>query len=149
MGTVGPAEILVLLILLGVIAGIVLLAVRASGGRPRAQVAYWAPGVIPQIAEPIRERVRELGAEGRVVEAIKLVRQETGLGLRDAKFVTESIIAGRYLPTSTERALQTGPDLAGRVRELKEAGRTEQAVFLVRGETGMNQEQAEAFVDLI
>ncbi|TKK91247.1 hypothetical protein FDA94_00050 [Herbidospora galbida] len=149
MGNVGPAELLILLILLGIIAGIILLAVRAAGGRPRAQVAYWAPGVIPQIAEPIRDRVRDLGAEGRTLEAIKLVRQETGLGLRDAKFVTESIIAGRYLPTSTERALQTGPDLADRVRELKEAGRTEQAVFLVRGETGMNQEQAEAFVGLI
>ncbi|GAB1818481.1 hypothetical protein [Herbidospora sp. RD11066] len=145
----GGTELIILLIILGAIAGIILLAVRAAGGRPRAQVAYWAPGVIPQIAEPVRERVRELGAENRLVEAIKVVRQETGLGLRDAKFVTESIIAGRYLPTSTERALQTGPDLATRVRELKEAGRTEQAIFLVRGETGMNQEQAEGFVGLI
>ncbi|WP_061290003.1 hypothetical protein [Herbidospora cretacea] len=149
MGNVGPTELIILLIILGTIAGIILLAIRAAGGRPRAQVAYWAPGVIPQIAEPIRERVRELGAENRLIEAIKLVRQETGLGLRDAKFVTESIIAGRYLPTSTERALQTGPDLATRVRELKEAGRTEQAIFLVRGETGMNQQQAEAFVGLL
>ncbi|WP_066370981.1 hypothetical protein [Herbidospora mongoliensis] len=149
MGSVGPTELVILLIILGAIAGIIFLAVRAAGGRPRAQVAYWAPGVIPQIAEPVRERVRELGAENRLIEAIKVVRQETGLGLRDAKFVTESIIAGRYLPTSTERALQTGPDLASRVRELKEAGRTEQAIFLVRGETGMNRQQAEAFVGLI
>ena len=40
-----------------------------------------------------------------------------------------------------------GPDLATRVRELKAAGRAEQAIHLVRGETGMGQREAELFLD--
>ena len=36
--------------------------------------------------------------------------------------------------------------LATRVRNLKEMGRTEQAVFLVRGETGMDESEAIRFV---
>ncbi|WP_157253535.1 hypothetical protein [Nonomuraea typhae] len=38
-------------------------------------------------------------------------------------------------------------DLAWRVRDMKAAGRTEQAVFLVRGETGMGEDDARRFVN--
>ncbi|OUC82557.1 hypothetical protein CA984_41195, partial [Streptosporangium minutum] len=42
-----------------------------------------------------------------------------------------------------------GADLATRVRLLKTAGRSAQAVLLVRGETGMSEPDAQRFVDAI
>ncbi|MFG6194036.1 hypothetical protein [Nonomuraea sp. JJY05] len=41
------------------------------------------------------------------------------------------------------------PDLATRVRLLKQAGRIEQAIFLVRGETGMGQDEAIRFINAL
>ncbi|GAA4583615.1 hypothetical protein GCM10023194_21430 [Planotetraspora phitsanulokensis] len=43
-----------------------------------------------------------------------------------------------------------GPaDLATKVRGLKNQGRYEQAVFLVRGETGFSEDAARSFVDRV
>ncbi|GAA4576399.1 hypothetical protein [Planotetraspora kaengkrachanensis] len=43
-----------------------------------------------------------------------------------------------------------GPaDLATKVRGLKSQGRYEQAVFLVRGETGFSEDAARSFVDRV
>ncbi|MEU8249727.1 hypothetical protein [Nonomuraea sp. NPDC048916] len=55
--------------------------------------------------------------------------------------------------TATRRSRRNVPaagpqdDLATRVRRLKEAGRTQQAIFLVRGETGIGQDEAAQFVN--
>ncbi|MBB4919131.1 hypothetical protein ACFY19_00025 [Streptosporangium saharense] len=48
--------------------------------------------------------------------------------------------------TSSSRG---GADLASRVHDLKVSGRAEQAVLLVRGETGMTEPDARRFVDAI
>ncbi|MFF4415571.1 hypothetical protein ACFYY8_23820 [Streptosporangium sp. NPDC001559] len=42
-----------------------------------------------------------------------------------------------------------GADLASRVHDLKVSGRAEQAVLLVRGETGMTEPDARRFVDAV
>ncbi|MFD0884650.1 hypothetical protein ACFQ08_08805 [Streptosporangium algeriense] len=42
-----------------------------------------------------------------------------------------------------------GADLAARVHDLKISGRAEQAVLLVRGETGMTEPDARRFVDAV
>ncbi|MEV7966908.1 hypothetical protein AB0O34_13125 [Sphaerisporangium sp. NPDC088356] len=56
----------------------------------------------------------------------------------------------RFRPVADVALPRTaGPDLATRVRELKAAGRQEQAVYLVRGETGMDSREAHLFVDSI
>lgn len=145
MGNIGPFEIIVLLAIVAAIGGVILLALRA-GGRPTADLAWRTPGFLPPLSDHLQERVRELGV-GRKVEAIRLIRQETGLGLKEAKTVADAIFANRFVPTPPERP-GTG-DLASRVQQLKAAGRAEQAIYLVRGETGMSQEQAEAFVNLL
>ncbi|MER7208832.1 hypothetical protein [Streptosporangium sp. NPDC000239] len=50
-------------------------------------------------------------------------------------------------PSATPR--RGGADLASRVHDLKTSGRAEQAVLLVRGETGMTEPDARRFVDAV
>lgn len=42
-------------------------------------------------AAAVSDRVRQLAASGRPIEAIKAVRQETGLGLAEAKAVVDRL----------------------------------------------------------
>ncbi|MEU6409003.1 ribosomal protein L7/L12 [Microbispora sp. NPDC046933] len=141
----GTAEVLVLAVIVIAFVGVALAAVRA-GARPAGPLAWRSPGLLPPVSADLQHRVRELYAENKQIEAIKLIREQTGLGLKEAKDLAEALASGRPLPVAPGHARH---DLASRVRELKAAGRGEQAVFLVRGETGMGQSEAERFVDAI
>ncbi|WP_155336656.1 hypothetical protein [Acrocarpospora corrugata] len=138
--------LVIIVIAIIIIAGVIGLALRA-GARPSATLAWRTPGFLPPIPEHLQERILELTAEGRGLDAIRLLRQETGLGLREARTITAAIKAGRYTPTTPERP--GDGDLAFRVQELKAAGHTDHAIELVRTETGMTRDQAETFVSLI
>ncbi|MEU8171659.1 ribosomal protein L7/L12 [Microbispora hainanensis] len=145
MPNLGPAELVVLAVIVIALVGVAVAAVRA-GARPSGPLAWRSPGLLPPVSADLQHRVRDLYAENKKIEAIKLIREQTGLGLKEAKDLAETLAAGRPLPVAPDHAQ---PDLASRVRELKAAGRGEQAVFLVRGETGMGQAEAERFVDAI
>ncbi|MBB2910517.1 hypothetical protein FHS43_001780 [Streptosporangium becharense] len=69
------------------------------------------------------------------------------LALIVAAVIGVAVSVGRRRRVSAPYPGAGGADLATRVRELKSAGRTEQAVHLVRGETGMGRREAELFVD--
>jgi len=50
----------------------------------------------PQLASTLPERVKQLAADpGRKVAAIKALREETGVGLREAKALVDMFIASR------------------------------------------------------
>ncbi|GAA2111236.1 ribosomal protein L7/L12 [Actinomadura alba] len=106
-------------------------------GGPVPTGLFGPAGMVPA---PTRERAEELVAKGRLIEAIKLVRQETGFGLREAKDYCEALRDGRLPPA--------GP-LSERARALAEAGDRAGAVALVRGETGMAEREAEKFLDAL
>ncbi|MEU7901009.1 ribosomal protein L7/L12 [Nonomuraea sp. NPDC049152] len=154
MPNIGVAE---LLIILAVIAVIVLLAILIIGAAVRvsrrpATAPPMQPMMRPTAPHDLEGALRDLIAGGRQIQAIKLLRQHTGLGLKQAKDVVDAIAAGHGHPMFAGlRRPPAGarPDLATRVRELKSAGRTEQAVHLVIGETGMGQSEAEAFVQAL
>ncbi|MEU6740951.1 hypothetical protein [Streptosporangium sandarakinum] len=150
MGNIGPTELLVLVVLLAVpavfVIGVIHRSARGSAApppRPRLDPAE------------LNHQVTGLIAAGKTVQAVKLVREQTGLGLADAKRYTDDLAAGRpphlapFHPGAPGLAAAPQPaaDLATRVRHLKAAGRAEQAVFLVRGETGMDEADARRFVD--
>ncbi|GIH71920.1 hypothetical protein Mth01_41730 [Sphaerimonospora thailandensis] len=148
----GTFEVLFLLLgglVLGAVIFVIFAAVRA-GARPGGQLAWRTPGLLPPIPAHVQHEVREMWAAGRKIEAIKLIRERTGLGLKEAKMIAETLGAGQAVPVHPAGSAHlAAPDLATRVRELKAAGRIEQAVFLVRGETGMGQTEAEAFVNTL
>ena len=134
---------LILAIILIALLGVLLAAMRA-GARPAGPLAWRSPGLMPPVSADLQHRVRDLYAENKKIEAIKLIREQTGLGLKEAKELGDALASGQPVPPG-----HAGPDLASRVRALKASGRAEQAVFLVRGETGMGQSEAERFVDAV
>ncbi|MFF5207617.1 ribosomal protein L7/L12 [Streptosporangium sp. NPDC000396] len=136
MPSLGSTELFILLVVLALlIIGLVLLVRR----RPRTP----APRLSPL---ELHQQVAALAAAQEMIPAIKLVREQTGLGLAEAKRYVDDLAAGRaFAPVSPGN----GADLATRVRQLKTAGRTEQAMLLVRDETGMSEPDAQRFVESI
>ncbi|GLW06901.1 hypothetical protein Misp01_20310 [Microtetraspora sp. NBRC 13810] len=106
------------------------------------------PPPVQAVPADLREQLLRLCAQNRRIEAIKVARARIpGLGLKQAKDLVEALHAGAVLSPATPDAITPAPDLAGRARTLKAEGHTEQAIFLVRGETGMSHAEAVAFVD--
>jgi hypothetical protein len=156
MPNLGPVELSIIALLFAVILVIVFGIVMAARKGDRAPV----PPPTPMAPHDLQELVTQLTRQGRKIQAIKELRLYTGLGLAESKQVIDAVAMGhtmwshpvlaRFRPSPAALPYAgpvTGPDLATRVRELKAAGRAEQAVHLVRGETGMGQREAELFVD--
>ncbi|MEU9889057.1 ribosomal protein L7/L12 [Sphaerisporangium sp. NPDC051011] len=158
---IGWLEILVLLVVAGGLLGVMFgLARRGTSSSGPSYISAWDERSAPPNLDDLGRQAYALTAQGKKIHAIKLVRQRTGIGLKDAKDYVEAVAEGRPVPPAVARLLRmparppiadapAGPprgDLATRARGLKADGRTDQAVFLVRGETGMGQEEAEAFV---
>ncbi|MCG5213528.1 hypothetical protein [Streptosporangium sp. KLBMP 9127] len=139
MPNLGPVELIILLI---IILAVVTMIAAAAGRRNRSRAPSAGP---PRIPGDLQERARLLMEQKKVISAVKLIREETGLDLKDAKFVADAIAAGRAVPIDTAGPADSST-LADRARALKISGREEQAIFLVRGETGMNHPEAFAFV---
>lgn len=139
---IGALEILALGAFVIVIGLIFAFAFYAASKRSRRAPALPVQRLTP---EELEHRVHELVAQNAPIQAIKLVRQQTGLGLKEAKAYVDDLAAGR-LPRQRPITRGTNGDLAGRVRKLIQDGYGEQAVLLVRGETGMSQDEAERFI---
>ncbi len=131
----GPTELLVLLVILAVI----LVMVRMSGRAKKTDKPPSGRAFSTPVPAELQSRIRALAAADQRIQAIKLLRQATGLGLLDAKNAVDAIAAGRVLPVSAA-------PLADRARSLVSAGREDEAVRLVATETGMSAPEAETFV---
>ncbi|GIL28792.1 hypothetical protein NUM_40460 [Actinocatenispora comari] len=103
-----------------------------------------APTRGPDPAQDLSE-VRQLLYAGRKIEAIKVYRQLTGVGLREAKETVERLAATGQLPAPTR-----GPDPAqdlSEVRQLLYAGRKIEAIKVYRQLTGVGLREAKAAVE--
>lgn len=78
----------------------------------------------------------------RKIEAVKLVRERTGMGLAEAKDTVDALEEGRSVPV----APTPGHSLADRVRELLGRDRVAEAVVLVSRETGMTESESARFI---
>jgi ribosomal L7/L12-like protein len=146
----GAPELLILLVILAVI--VVMVRVSGREKKPRDKPSPGRALSTPVPAE-LQSQIRTLAAADQRIQAIKLLREATGLGLLDAKNAVDAIAAGRALPTpdappraDLPRADLPRADLAYRARSLVSAGRGDEAVRLVATETGMSAPEADAFV---
>ena len=89
MPNLGPAELVVLAVIVIALVGVGVAAVRA-GARPAGPLAWRSPGLLPPVSAELQHRVRELYGENKKIEAIKLIREQTGLGLKEAKDLVEA-----------------------------------------------------------
>ncbi|MGW6282442.1 hypothetical protein [Kribbella sp. NPDC055071] len=94
------------------------------------------------------DQVRFLITTKKMIFAVKLVRDRTGLDLKLARGLVDDIRLGRYVPptTGTPVVRLPGANLAERTRTLKAAGDLHQATALVVSETGMTEAEAGLFV---
>lgn len=138
--SISPEIIVIAIALIGLAAVIAITVYLATRRNP-------TPPMQPiRLAPELEHELRQLIAQRQPIHAIKMLRQHTGLDLRTAKSIVDAMAAGHDLTGHPLIRPPMQPDLATRVRELLEVGRTEQAIFLVRGETGMDAQAAERFV---
>ncbi|MGE3805946.1 MAG: ribosomal protein L7/L12 [Gemmataceae bacterium] len=93
------------------------------------------------MAEPsdeLKEEARALLEEGRKIEAIQLVREETGMGLAEAKSFVEALQRGDGSEATPGAASDFEQELLALLRQDKKI----EAVKLFREETGASLKEA-------
>jgi ribosomal protein L7/L12 len=102
---------------------------------------------------PLDHHVRKLVAEGHKIEAIKAVREHTGLGLKEAKDYVEAIPNVAPLANFGRPAEAIERTDAESVRReaiaLKAQNKMMEAIKLVRERTGLGLKEAKDYVDAL
>lgn len=94
----------------------------------------------------LTERLRALVAGGRKIQAIKELREHTGMSLVDAKTYVERLPPSGPVPPPAPPAELSAAALA-QARELLAAGRPIQAVKVIRDDTGWSLKQSKDAMD--
>ena len=98
------------------------------------------------------DQIQQLLRDGKKIDAIKLVREQTGLGLKEAKDAVEAIERGESvelkLQTASTVQLVSGVD-PNQITELLRQGNKIDAIKLVREQTGLGLQEAKNVVDAI
>lgn len=83
-----------------------------SAAEPEPSLPAWQPAAMPVLPDLARlAEVKRLAAAGQKIEAIKLLRDLTGLGLKEAKDTVEAIQRGEPV-TLTSQSFSAGPAAA-------------------------------------
>lgn len=98
------------------------------------------------------QRIADLIAQGKKLEAIKELREMTGIGLKKAKEEIERLIAereGREPTATTQQPVSGhGPEPGHEeVAALARAGRKVEAIKLLRSQTGLGLKEAKEAVE--
>ncbi len=83
---ISPTLILVLVVTVGALVGVLVLRRRRN---ENINVESLPPSPAPSESTDLDAEVRQLVSQGNIIEAIKLVRERTGLGLKEAKDYVE------------------------------------------------------------
>jgi ribosomal protein L7/L12 len=139
------------------IAAMLLTRRRGSGDGATARPS--PPDVTANVDDAFRARVVDEIESGHRIEAIKLVRERTRLGLADAKALVEALASGAdgvdLSPVRTSaaddvaQATVDDPDLAAQLVLELAAGRKLEAIKLYRERTGVGLKQARDAVDAL
>ncbi|WP_144070251.1 hypothetical protein [Nonomuraea indica] len=118
---------------------------RRSAPSPAQAPGQWPWrqfGLPMPLPEETRARALVLLGEGRMADAARVIQEDTGLELEAAERHVVNMLAAARIRANVD---DPWPDdqLADRVGELVDAGHTERAILLIRGETGMSHADAE------
>jgi ribosomal protein L7/L12 len=91
--------------------------------------------------------VRSLLAQGKKIAAIKLYREQTGVGLAEAKNAVESIERGDGLPDHAAAA--TAADPIQQILQLLAAGKKIEAIKIYRQQTNVGLKEAKDAVEAL
>jgi ribosomal protein L7/L12 len=133
-----------------VVAALVLILRARSDGVTTVSSAPPPHAARPGVPGDADGQVQALLAGGNKIGAIKLVRERTGLGLKEAKDYVEALEAGRAPPpipvAEAAAPLATG-ELDAQVQALLAGGNKIGAIKLVRERTGLGLKEAKDYVD--
>lgn len=152
-------------ILTGAVIFVVIVALAVALSRNGRSARGTTPGLalheVPIDPARLSDIYASLGADRKIL-AIKQLREATGLGLADAKKLTEAIAAGHQPPTTGRPAFprdsyptdsvsmaRSDGNLSQRARVLRNQGQLMDAIHLVSAETGMGTAEAEKFVQAL
>ena len=99
-------------------------------------------GTLLDAPDPVEADIQFLLKAGRKIEAIKLYRERTGAGLKEAKEAVEAIDEGRG-------RVKRGPDPSPDILSLLREGQKIEAIKLYREQTGAGLKEAENAVESI
>lgn len=98
--------------------------------------------------DPLPEHIADLIRQGRKIEAIKLIREETGVDLVQAKQAVDRLSASEAFEDLPSGLLETdAPDAD--VEALARQGRKIEAIKALRERTGLSLAEAKAQVEQI
>jgi len=98
---------------------------------------------MPPPTDPLPDNVLAALQRGNIIEAIKLLRESTGLGLKDAKDRIDEHLSGRTTPSAT---IISPGSLPPAVLALHQ-GNTIAAIRLLRQATGLGLKEARDAID--
>ncbi len=96
------------------------------------------------------ERIADLIEQGQKIEAIKLLREATGVSLAEAKAQIEQLTAeaaGQAVPDAPQAPLDSTSGLPEDVLALAHAGQKIEAIKLLRERTGLGLKEAKERVE--
>jgi ribosomal protein L7/L12 len=107
-----------------------------------------------------QQQIRDLMAAGNKIEAIKVYRAETGVGLKEAKDAVEALERGSplpevaetpgiggYYPAGPDLGMPVSPDQESRIRTLLQSGNKLDAIKVYREATGADLKTAKDAVE--
>lgn len=95
------------------------------------------------LSPPLPQNVRDAIERGNLVDAIKLLRQQTGLGLKEAKDLVDSQVGGNV----AKAARSWSGTLPASAAAALEQGNKVDAIRLLREQTGLGLAEAKAIID--
>jgi ribosomal protein L7/L12 len=108
---------------------------------------------VPQQPDSLEGQILLLVQAGKKIEAIKIYRQETGSGLKEAKDAVEALAAGRPIARRSGESIETsGVDpnsLEGQVLTLMRDQKKIWAIKVYREKTGVGLKQAKDAVEAL
>lgn len=103
--------------------------------------------------DDLAKKIADLLLAGQKIEAIKLLREATGMGLAEARDAVEAAERGTPLPPQSALARQSAPSpilpggLPADVRAAATAGNRIGAIKLLRQHTGLGLKEAKDLLD--
>ncbi len=93
------------------------------------------------------QRIAELIQQGKKLEAIKLLRETTGISLQEAKEQVEQLMAEVDTGTTPDAGTAADATVPPDVLELAQMGRKIEAIKRLREQTGIGLKEAKERVD--
>jgi ribosomal protein L7/L12 len=124
---------------------------KVLGAEPRSKPAS-APrrAATPTAGDAVRQEVSDLLAQGRKIEAIKVMRDKSGLTLaaaKDAVEVVEKSPGSVPTPAGLVATIRHAQETSEEVQKLVKKGQKIEAIKLIREQTGMGLREAKDLVD--